>query len=230
LEQRTRFVFIAVIAFFMLGMGYLSAVSDDRYMLVSVILVILSMLPFFIRFELRAMHAREIVLIAMLAAVASISRVPFAALPSVQPTSFVIIVSALVFGAESGFMIGAFAALASNMFLGQGPWTPWQMFGWGMIGFTAGLLKRWGWLDRKWALLAFGFAWGFLFGWIMNLWLVTGFIPERDWAAIAAVYAASFYFDLAHAVSNVVFLGLFASGWVKIMQRFQRKYGLLDRR
>lgn len=76
-------------------------------------------------------RAREIVMIAVLATIAAVSRVPFAPLPSVQPTSFVVIVAALVLGPEAGFMIGSTAALVSNFFLGQGPWTPWQMFCWG---------------------------------------------------------------------------------------------------
>lgn len=74
------------------------------------------MLPFYIRFERKAFVSREIVLVAVLAAIAAVSRVPFSILPSVQPTSFVIIVSAMVFGSETGFMIGATAAIVSNIF------------------------------------------------------------------------------------------------------------------
>ena len=98
------------------------------------------MLPFYIRFERKAFVSREIVLVAVLAAIAAVSRVPFSVLPSVQPTSFVIIVSAIVFGSETGFMIGATAAIVSNIFRTR--WTPWQMFSWGMIGFIAGLLRN----------------------------------------------------------------------------------------
>ncbi|MFC0211548.1 ECF transporter S component [Paenibacillus chartarius] len=229
--RAARIAFLGSIAVFLLAMGYLSTWSDDQYLLISFGLLFAAMLPFFVRFELRRLQAREIVIIALLAAMAAVSRVPFAPLPSVQPTSFVIIVSALVFGAESGFLIGAFAALVSNMFLGQGPWTPWQMFSWGMIGWTAGLPGARGWLiRRRWLLLAFGFLWGFLFGWIMNFWTVTGLLSQGNWAGIAAVYASSFYFDLAHALSNVFFLALFAGSWVKILQRFKVKYGLLGDR
>lgn len=226
---RTRIAVLIAVAVFLLGMGYLSIVSDEQYMLISAAFIIAAMLPFFVRFELRALQARELVLLAVLVSLAAVSRVPFAALPSVQPTSFVIIVSALVFGAESGFLIGAFAALVSNMFLGQGPWTPWQMFAWGMMGWTAGLLNKRGLLaGRRWALLAFGLVWGFVFGWIMNFWTVTGFIASRDWASIGVMYAASFYFDLAHALANVFFLGIFTGMWMKLLLRFQRKYGLLE--
>ena len=110
-------------------------------MLSSLFLLAVIMLPFYIRFERKAFVSREIVLVAVLAAIAAVSRVPFSILPSVQPTSFVIIVSAIVFGSETGFMIGA-TAESYLIFLGQGPWTPWQMFSWGMIGFIAGLLRN----------------------------------------------------------------------------------------
>ncbi len=80
-------------------------------------------------------------IISMLSAIGAIGRVPFAAIPSVQPTSFVIIMSGLSFGGNTGFMVGSTAALVSNMLLGQGPWTPWQMFAWGMMGFTAPYLR-----------------------------------------------------------------------------------------
>lgn len=196
-------------------------------MLTSMVLIVVCMVPFFVRFERKKLHAREIVLIAMLVAIAAVSRIPFSAIPSIQPTTFVIIVSALVFGAESGFMIGALAALVSNMFLGQGPWTPWQMFGWGMVGLSAGMLKNSGWIYKRWGMLAFGFAWGFIFGWIMNVLAVIGLMQTFSWKAFLSIYVASVYFDLMHALSNVFFLALFGASWIKIMQRFKQKYGLL---
>lgn len=226
--DRTRLVLIMVIALFILGLAVFSLYFDDHYLLISLCLVLVAMAPFFVRFEQKALHAREIVLIAMLVAIAAVSRVPFAAIPSVQPTSFIIIVSALVFGAESGFMIGALAALVSNMFLGQGPWTPWQMFGWGAIGLTAGWLRNTRWMSNRWGMMSFGFAWGFGFGWITNFFVVIGILHNFTWTQFLALYATSVYFDLLHALSNVFFLGLFGVGWIKIMQRFKKKYGLLQ--
>ncbi|MGU3471328.1 ECF transporter S component [Paenibacillus sp. D51F] len=200
----------------------------ELYLQLSLIMIGLVMLPFFIRFERRRLRAEELLLIAMLGAIAAVSRVPFAALPGVQPVSFVVIMAALVFGAETGFLVGSIAAVASNLMLGQGPWTPWQMFGWGMIGFTAGLLRHTRFMASRWGRAAFGFGWGFLFGWIMNLWSLLGFYDRLSWPAFASVYAASFYFDLAHALSNVFFLTLFSGIWLKIMGRVKQKYGLLE--
>jgi len=225
---RSRFVLIATIAIFCIGLSYLSFVSDEPYMLLSVGLVIVSMAPFLIRFEFKAVQTSELVLISVLAAIAAVARVPFAALPSVQPTSFFIIAAAIVFGAETGFLVGAFAALVSNMFLGQGPWTPWQMFAWGMMGWTAGAFGD-ALLARRWALLAFGAAWGFLFGAVMNVWIVAGLIPQGDWTGLLPVFAASLPFDLMHAASNVFFLALFTKSWTSALLRFRTKYGLLRR-
>ena len=147
---------------------FTTLIMDGYYMLSSLFLLVVIMLPFYIRFERKAFVSREIVLVAVLAAIAAVSRVPFSILPSVQPTSFVIIVSAIVFGSETGFMIGATAAIVSNIFLGQGPWTPWQMFSWGMIGFIAGLLRNTFLMKKLWGRLLYGLFVGFLFGWIMN--------------------------------------------------------------
>lgn len=207
---------------------FTSFVTDEYYIWCSLFMLFAIMLPFYIRFEKKAFVSREIVIIAVLAAIAAVSRIPFSVLPSVQPTSFVIIVSAIVFGSETGFMIGATAALVSNIFLGQGPWTPWQMFAWGMMGFTAGLLRNTFVMKRLWGRILFGFIAGFAFGWIMNLWGILGFFQELTWKTFLASYIASFYFDLAHALSNVIFLALFSSPWIKMMTRFKKKYGILE--
>ncbi|MEY8350986.1 ECF transporter S component [Bacillus cereus] len=220
-----------VVLIFMIIIGVLlftSFVTDEYYIWCSLFLLAIIMLPFYIRFEKRAFVSREIVIVAVLAAIAAVSRVPFSLMPSVQPTSFVIIVSAIVFGSETGFMVGATAALVSNIFLGQGPWTPWQMFAWGMIGFTAGLLRN-TWLMRKmWGRIIYGFIVGFIFGWIMNLWGILGFLEGLTWKDFIAYYIASFYFDFAHALSNVIFLVVFSSSWIRILMRFKKKYGILD--
>ncbi|WP_226670400.1 ECF transporter S component [Metabacillus litoralis] len=201
---------------------------DNYFIPLSLLIMILSFLPFIIRFERRNVAGRELVLLAVLAAIAAVSRIPFASLPSVQPTSFVIIVSALVFGAESGFVIGALAALVSNLFLGQGPWTPWQMYAWGMIGLSAGLLRNTWIMKNIVGKVIFGFITGILFGWLMNLWYFVSLDGSVTMAAIIAVFTTSFYFDLAHALSNVFFLLVFGNSWLKILQRFRKKYGLLD--
>ncbi len=221
--------YLTIVAIVILFLLVLSIVLFNyrAYLLLSFIIMGLTMIPFFARFEVRKISSREIVILAILAAIAAVSRVPFAPLPSVQPTSFVIIITGLVFGAESGFIVGAVAAIVSNIFLGQGPWTPWQMYAWGMIGMTAGLFRNTWWMKQMWGKLLFGFVWGYLFGWFMNLWIIVSAIENFTWEFFISIYVASIYFDLAHALSNVFFLLVFSSSWIRILQRFKRKYGLL---
>jgi len=222
-----RYLTIVVIVILFLLVLSIVLFNYRDYLLLSFIIMGLTMIPFFARFEVRKISSREIVILAILAAIAAVSRVPFAPLPSVQPTSFVIIITGLVFGAESGFIVGAVAAIVSNIFLGQGPWTPWQMYAWGMIGMAAGLFRNTWWMKQMWGKLLFGFVWGYLFGWFMNLWIIVSAIENFTWEFFISIYVASIYFDLAHALSNVFFLLVFSSSWIRILQRFKRKYGLL---
>ncbi|AKG33465.1 ECF transporter S component [Paenibacillus durus] len=224
---RIRFPVLIALGLFIGGLALSSALKDRHYLLLSLVLLCAALLPMFLRLERRKLEPRELVLLAVLAAIAAVSRIPFAALPSVKPVSAIVILSAYVFGAEAGFLIGAVAALVSNLYFGQGPWTPWQMFAWGMAGLTAGWLRNTRWMRTRPGLLLFGFIWGFLFGWIMNIWHLIGLPDAFSLGLVATVYTASFYFDLAHALSNVVFLSILAGGWIKVLERFRKKYGLL---
>lgn len=225
---RYRFPLFIAVALFLAALALTAALKDRHYMLLSLVLLAAALLPLFIRLERRPLESRELVLLAVLSAIAAVSRVPFAALPSVKPVSAIIILSAYVFGAEAGFIIGAVAALVSNIYFGQGPWTPWQMFAWGMVGLSAGWLRNAWWMKKRSGMLIFGFLWGFLFGWIMNIWYLISLPDAFSWGLVLSAYVSSFYFDLAHALSNVFFLAILAGGWTKVLQRFRKKYGLLQ--
>src|SRR5665647_1139165 len=110
----------------------------------------------------KGIKTEEIVMLSVLTAVASVGRVIFTPIPSVQPTSFIIIMTGILFGTRSGVIVAALSALLSNVFLGQGPWTIGQMVMWGAMGLTAGLMSP---LLKKSIVfrIIFGFIWGFLF-------------------------------------------------------------------
>src|SRR5690625_1156308 len=229
MEKQHTYLLLIIIGLFISLVATYIFYPTQHYFLFSVVIIGSMLLFFFYRFEMKKVQAREIVLLAMLAALAAISRVPFAGLPSVQPTSFVIISTGLFFGAESGFLIGAVAALVSNIFLGQGPWTPWQMFSWGLMGFSAGLIRRQRLMQRLPAQCAFGFFWGILYGWLMNLWIIVSNTQNLSLGFVVGVYANSISHDIAHAISNVVFIAIFSNKWGKILHRFKKKYGLLEK-
>jgi energy-coupling factor transport system substrate-specific component len=222
---------IIPIAIIYIGLSYLS-LQKGNSLLFGIVLVLLSIIPFLLRFERRERKARGLMLIAVMAAVATVSRIPFATLlPNFTPVTFVVIVSGVVFGAEAGWMVGATTALVSNFFLGQGPWTPWQMFAWGMAGYTAGLFAhRSSWRRRRIPLALFGAAWGFLYGWILNLTLALDqWMQTRSWAAVFGKYVTSLPFEIIHAAANVFFILAFSPSWIALLERYRRKYGTLER-
>lgn len=207
----------------------LSALRGDKnYALLSVVVITAAMVPFFLSFEKRSPQARELVAIAVMAGLAALGRVAFAPIPNFKPITAIIIIAGVAFGPEAGFLTGAVAAATSNLFFGQGPWTPWQMFCWGMIGLGAGLLRNNGFLRGKYSLAAYGLLSGFVFGWIMNLWYIIGFISPITWQAIITAYISSFWFDLTHALSTLVFVFVLAAPWLKKLNRIKIKFGLLE--
>ena len=200
----------------------------QHYLLISILFLLGILLPTFICIPKKEMTTREMVMLAVLAAIAGVSRIPFAPIPSVQPTTFVVIASAIALGPQSGLIIGASAALVSNMVLGQGPWTPWQMICWGMAGFIAGLLANTLFMKKMSLRLVYGFITGFVFGWVMNLWILFSGFGDMNLQTFIVLNTSSFYFDLAHALSNVFFLLLFSTVWIKIIERFKEKYGVFQ--
>ncbi|MDD4239686.1 MAG: ECF transporter S component [Desulfotomaculaceae bacterium] len=191
--------------------------------MLSAAILLVAILFLYWGFEISPASTREIAIIAVLGAIAALGRVSLAALPNIQPVTFLVLVSGYVFGARTGFMVGSTAALASNFFLGQGPWTPWQMFAWGLAGSSAAYFRAiipdvW-----KWPMVIFQFTWGYFFGCIMNIWTWTAFITPLSWQSFLATYAASLWFDTLHAVGNVLFYLFLGSGVIKVLQRVKRK-------
>ncbi len=114
----------------------------EQSSIITLIFVILTLLIFFAGFESSKPALRQIMPTVVLAALASAGRILFAPIPDFKPVSAICIMAGAVFGKRCGFMVGALAALCSNFFFGQGPWTPWQMYAWGMIGYLAGILGQ----------------------------------------------------------------------------------------
>lgn len=167
----------------------------------------------------------RLALVAVLAAVAAVSRIPFAALPNVQPVTFLVMMSGVVFGRQVGFLTGATAALVSNLFLGQGPWTPWQMMAWGGLGYIAALVAK-PFKQKKNALLVLAAIEGFLFGWFMNVWVALAAGSDVFFHTWFLACLASFPMDAAHAASNVLLVTIFYEPVSGLFTRIHRKYDL----
>ena len=204
--------------------------NDRKYLLISLFIVFYSMIPFFLTFESRRPQAREVLIIAVLTAIAVAGRAAFFMVPSFKPVMAFVIISAVCLGAESGFLVGALSMLVSNMLFGQGPWTPWQMFSMGIIGFLAGILFQKGWLKaRKVSLCIFGF-WAalFIYGGIMNpvsLLMSSYAITKRN---LLAIYISGLPVDMVHGAATVIFLLLASKPMIEKLERIKIKYGLIE--
>ena len=152
-------------------------------------------------FEAGTDSTRELAVIATLAAAAAAGRVLFAAVPGVQPVTVIAIVAGAALGLRAGVATGALAAFVSNFFLGQGIWTPQQMLGWGACGAVGALLSPF--LRNRWMLAAVAAVLGFAFSASMDVWLWYGFAPHT-FASLIAVVGRGLWFDVSHAVGNVV--------------------------
>jgi energy-coupling factor transport system substrate-specific component len=164
--------------------------------------------------------AKEIVLVATLAAVAAAGRVLFVAIPGVQPVTVIVVAAGAGLGARAGFATGALAALASNFFLGQGPWTPWQMLGWGACGLVGAALAPL--LRRRVAFAAACFVLGFAFSAAMDVWLWLSFWPHT-WQALTVVLGRGIWFEAAHAVGNVVIALAVGPELRRLVERYARR-------
>ncbi len=162
---------------------------------------------------------RRLALIAALAAAATAGRVLFAAIPSVKPVTVIVLVTGAVLGARAGFAVGALTAVLSNMVFGQGSWTPGQMALWGAAGIVGAALSS---VCRRRAGLAIvGFAWGWVFGWGMDLWGLATFGPHVDLDTFLATAGTGVWFDAAHAIGNVVFALTIGPPLVRLLTRYR---------
>jgi energy-coupling factor transport system substrate-specific component len=167
--------------------------------------------------------AKVVAVVGTLAALAALGRDAFAALPDVKPITAIVLVSGFAFGAETGFAVGAVGALASNLALGQGPWTPWQMFAWGLVGAAGGLLGRLTGrrLGRVPLALACALAAGG-FNLILNLFTWTS-AGSHTLAAYLVILGSAVTFDVTHVVASFVFGLAFGPALVRMLMRVRAR-------
>ena len=139
----------------------------------------------------------------------------------------VVIITALYLGGEAGFLTGALSAIVSNLFYGQGPWTPFQMFTWGMIGLLAGLFARW-LLKNRILLCVYGAMSGVIFSAIMDIWTTMMRDGAFSWSFYLAALTTALPVTLVYLVSNVIFLLLLTRPMGEKLERVKEKYGLMQ--
>ena len=210
-----------------LGIHFL---GDRKYYFISLLIIFETLIPFSLLYESRRPKARELAVISVMCALSVCGRILFAFAPQFKPSAAVIIITGAALGGECGFLVGALTGFISNFFFGQGPWTPWQMFSFGMIGFASGLFfsyfKK---LKNKNAMAVFGFAAVLvIYGGIMNPASVIMQYPKPNITLIAAAYISGFTFDLIHALSTMFFIWAASEPICDKIERVKIKYGFME--
>ena len=205
--------------------------GDRKYYFISLLIILETMIPFCMVFESRKPKARELIIISVLCAIAVAGRAAFFMLPQFKPVVALVIIAGVCFGGETGFLTGAVTGFVSNFFFGQGPWTPCQMFAFGIIGFIAGVLFKKGFLRKtKASLCIFGFiATLVIYGGIMNPASVIMYQANPTKAMIIYSYIMGLPFDLIHSLGTVFFLWFISEAMIDKLERIKIKYGLVER-
>ena len=223
-------IFLLIPATLYLG----SKMTGRAYYITSTLMIIEIMLPFFFAFETRKPQARELVLLAVMSALAVAARV-LIQIPAFKPILGVIMIAGIALGAEAGFLTGAVSAFASNFFFSQGPWTPWQMMAYGIAGFLAGLLfhKRRPFAAKPWlsgvVLAVYGFvSIVFLVGPLLDTSSVFTMSSTITWKFVRSVYLAGFIPNVILGSATAVTMLLLSGPLLGKLDRLITKYGLME--
>jgi len=195
--------------------------QEKQHLFISFMAAILAVLLFFTGFERKQVGTRRMVIVAVMTALCIAGRF----IPFFKPVTAITVIAAVYLGRESGFLVGAMAALLSNFYFGQGPWTAFQMLSWGLIGWFAGLfadpLKR-----HRALLLLYGVLSGIAYSLLMDVWTVMSFHGQFTLPLYLAAAATSMPHMLLYAVSNFLFLWWMAKPFGDKLERIRIKYGI----
>lgn len=192
-----------------------------QYAAVCAFIAAASVLVFFCGFEKRKTGTRRLVLIAVFTSLAVVGRF----IPLFKPSTAVIILAGMYLGSEAGFFTGVLFALISDMYFGIGPWTPFQMLAWGLVGFFAGVLSKK--LDGSKILLAFYAAIsGVAYSFIMDIWTVMWYGGTFEPALYKTAIVTAIPFTALYALTNTVFLLLLKNSFGRKMKRIKLNYGI----
>ena len=192
-----------------------------RQLFISLCVAVLSIILFVAGFEKKEIGTRRMVIVSVMIALSVVGRF----IPFFKPVTALTVITAVYLGGEAGFMTGAFSALISNLYFGQGPWTPFQMLGWGLVGLAAGALAR-PLKKSKVFLLIFGVLSGVAFSAIMDVWTVMWYNDGFDVSLYLSAMLTALPHTALYAVSNVIFLLFLAKPFGEKLERIKIKYGV----
>lgn len=217
-------ILLVVLIPIIIGVGVV-AFKDRAYAWISLCIAVVACIPFIVAFEKNSQSTSKLVILAVLIALSVGGRFLFSFLPHFKPVTAMVVITGIYLGYESGFICGAFTALISNFIFGQGPWTPFQMFAWGMIGLFAGLLGCF-FTKHLIPLLIYGALSGVIFSLLMDVWTTLWWDGTFNLSRFFVNVASALPVTVIYAVSNVVFLFVLIKPLGKKLERIKTKYGV----
>ena len=195
--------------------------AGQRYIIISLGIALLAILLFMTGFERKNIGSRRMVITAIMTALAVFGRF----IPLFKPITAICVMTAVYLGAEAGFLCGSMSVLISNIYFGQGPWTPFQMLGFGLIGLFAGYLSK-VLLRSRWLMILYGVIAGVAYSFIMDIWTVLWYAGGFDLKLYTAAIVSAIPFTLLYSFSNVVFLLILQKPVGNKLNRIKIKYGV----
>lgn len=195
--------------------------SEKSYAFISIAVAFFSCILFYIGYEKHG-KTRRLIIVSVMTALTVVGRFIFAPIPAFKPDTAIIILTALYLGSPAGFLTGSLSALISNFYFGQGPWTPFQMLSWGIIGYAAGLLHKQLRHSRLW-LVIYGIFSGVLYSLILDMWSVLWYSNGLDLNLYFAAFLSSLPHTAIYAASNVVFLMIIYKPIGKKLERAEKR-------
>ena len=205
--------------------------GNRNYYLVSLLVIVYSILALYISFEKRKPQARELVTIAVMSAIAVAARSAFIMVPFFKPSTAIIMITGMAMGPQAGFLTGSLCALVSNFLFGQGPWTPWQMFAYGLAGLIGGFLAQQHLISEKTKLrtcLVGGFMVLLIIGPVLDVCTIFTMSSEINKASVFSIFMSGVPVNCVHAAATVITLFLFCRPLIEKLDRIKVKYGMMD--
>jgi len=195
--------------------------EGKSYALSSLILTLLSLILFICGIESKKTGTRRLVIVSVMVALSSVGRL----IPIFKPVTFLVVITGITLGPQAGFLTGAFSAVISNISFGQGPWTPFQMFAWGMLGFIAGLLQKPLNKKRVYLIIYLVFA-GVIYSMILDVWTVLWYQQGFNIEMYRKAIITAIPYTVIYSVSNVIFALLLSKPFCEKLHRVKVKYGV----
>lgn len=192
-----------------------------RYLIVSTGVALCALLFFAAGYEKKPAGSRRMIIVAIMTALCVTGRF----IPFFKPITALTVITAIYLGGEAGFLVGALSALLSNIYFGQGPWTPFQMLAWGMIGLIAGFAEN-PLKQHKWLLLVYGVLAGVFYSAVMDIWTVIWYDGSFRTELYLSALLTAIPHTVMYAVSNFIFLWFIAKPFGEKLERIKIKYGI----